>query len=326
MSAHAQTSGVQRGVFETRDVEEITEFLRATYIGNRTTFGAVHGEARWRAVTTATPAIAADHIRSTIDYTGTADPFDYYFFYICRHGRMRVDHVDGEQRLVPGDATFYATGQPFDYDLQSVGLQVLRLPPGRLEQIAEDLTDVPASEVRFASGTPISGAAHRRWTDTFVFVSKALSGSDAPPPSPVLAEGMARLLVATALETFPNTTMDRHLQPGPSHVAPAAARRAMTYIERHADQQVALADIAAAAGTSARALQYGFRRHLDTTPLGYLQQVRLSRAHEDLRAADPTRGDTVAVIAARWGFADPSRFAAAYRAKFAVKPSETLRN
>ena len=56
----------------------------------------------------------------------------------------------------------------------------------------------------------------------------------------------------------------------------------------------------------------------------YLQQVRLGRAHEALRAADPTRV-TVSSIAHRWGFAHLGRFASAYRVKFGQSPSETLR-
>ena len=81
-----------------------------------------------------------------------------------------------------------------------------------------------------------------------------------------------------------------------------------------------------AAGTSARALQYGFRRHLGTTPLRYLGRVRLERARRELQRADPTRGDTVAAIATRWGFANPGRFATAYRAAYGVLPGQTLRN
>ena len=130
---------------------------------------------------------------------------------------MQVDHVDGEQRRVPGDATFYQTGRPFDYDLQNVGLQVLRLPSGRLEQLAEDLTDVPAAQVRFDSGTPVSDHAHRWWVDTFMYISKVLHGYDTEALAPLMVEEMARMLVAAALQTFPNTTMDHQLESAPGH-------------------------------------------------------------------------------------------------------------
>ncbi|GAB7045219.1 hypothetical protein JCM9534A_03450 [Catenuloplanes indicus JCM 9534] len=96
---------------------------------------------------------------------------------------------------------------------------------------------------------------------------------------------------------------------------PVTVRRAVACIDAHA----------AAAGVSVRALQAGFRRHMDTTPLGYLRRVRLERAHRDLQAADPTTGATVTVIARGWGFTDLSRFAADYHAAFGRLPRQTLR-
>ena len=66
------------------------------------------------------------------------------------------------------------------------------------------------------------------------------------------------------------------------------------------------------------------RRYLDATPALYLRQVRLTHAHDDLRAADPTHGDEVATIARRWGFGDPRRFADHYRTAYGRSPSDTL--
>lgn len=67
-----------------------------------------------------------------------------------------------------------------------------------------------------------------------------------------------------------------------------------------------------------------FRRHLDTSPMTYLRQIRLRRAHRDLLTGDPTR-DTVAEIAIRWGFAHTGRFSQVYRIEFGQSPSVTLR-
>lgn len=86
-----------------------------------------------------------------------------------------------------------------------------------------------------------------------------------------------------------------------------------------------LADIAAATGTTGRAVQVAFRRHLDTTPMGYLRRVRLDGAHRDLRNADPTMGVTVAAIAARWGFSHLPRFTSFYQEQYGTLPSQTLR-
>lgn len=106
---------------------------------------------------------------------------------------------------------------------------------------------------------------------------------------------------------------------------PAALRRAVEYIEAHAGEDVTLDEIARAARVGPRALQLAFNRHRGGSPMAYLRQVRLARAHRDLETADPTRGDTVAAIAATWGFANPGRFATMYRAAYGISPSRTLR-
>lgn len=76
---------------------------------------------------------------------------------------------------------------------------------------------------------------------------------------------------------------------------------------------------------TARALQYAFRRHYGTTPTGYLRQVRLDRAHQELRTADPAAGLTVHAVARRWGWSDSSKFTAAYQQQYGQLPSRTLR-
>lgn len=72
-----------------------------------------------------------------------------------------------------------------------------------------------------------------------------------------------------------------------------------------------------------RALSKGFERHLGTTPLRYMIDLRLDRARADLLAASDR--DAVTQVALRWGFAHGGQFAARYRARFGERPSDTLR-
>ncbi|WP_228717474.1 helix-turn-helix transcriptional regulator [Allosaccharopolyspora coralli] len=101
-------------------------------------------------------------------------------------------------------------------------------------------------------------------------------------------------------------------------------RRAVAFIEANPDLDLTLTDIARAANVSPRALQLAFRRHLDTTPMHYLRRVRLDRAHHDLQNAVAGDGTTVTGVAARWGYARPSRFAADYRSAYGEHPHRTL--
>lgn len=105
---------------------------------------------------------------------------------------------------------------------------------------------------------------------------------------------------------------------------PASLRAAVEFVHEHASRPLTVAEIAAAGRCSVRALQEAFHRHLDSTPMAYVQQVRLAGAHADLVAADAGL-ETVNEVSWRWGFTHTGRFAAAYRAAYGVRPSETLR-
>jgi transcriptional regulator GlxA family with amidase domain len=108
------------------------------------------------------------------------------------------------------------------------------------------------------------------------------------------------------------------------HAASSTLCRAIGYIHENAHTDVGLDDIAEAIHLTPRAVQYMFRRQLDTTPLTYLRWVRLQHAHRELLAAN-SHADTVTAIAAKWGWAHPGRFSQAYRAVFGQPPSRTLR-
>jgi transcriptional regulator GlxA family with amidase domain len=106
---------------------------------------------------------------------------------------------------------------------------------------------------------------------------------------------------------------------------PPQLRRALAFIHDNAQSDIGVGDVAAAVGVTPRSVQYMFRRHLGTTPVEYLRQVRLDRAHRELKAADPAV-DTVTAIAGRWGFSHAGRFSIAYKRAFGTEPSQTLRN
>jgi transcriptional regulator GlxA family with amidase domain len=124
---------------------------------------------------------------------------------------------------------------------------------------------------------------------------------------------------------IPDAQMSDHVVSEPGGTCPPTLRRALAFIHDHADGDIGLSDIAAAADLTPRSVQYLFRRYLGATPLEYLRRIRLDHAHRDLQAADPSV-DTVNAIAGRWGFTHAGRFSIAYKQKFGTAPSATLRN
>lgn len=144
--------------------------------------------------------------------------------------------------------------------------------------------------------------------------------------SPLLDEPLAvrqleQMIMTRLLLAHPNTA-SASLQAGVA-IQSRVVARARTLMEEHAGEELTVADIAEAVGVSLRALQEGFRRDLSTSPSAYLRDVRMERAHAQLRLGDPTR-TTVTEIAHRCGFVHLGRFSVEYRRRFGQSPSQTL--
>src|SRR5262249_34115502 len=103
---------------------------------------------------------------------------------------------------------------------------------------------------------------------------------------------------------------------------PAHVRTVAEYLDAHAGEPVRMADLAAVAGVSVRAIQVGFRAHRGCSPTEFLRQRRLELARTRLLSRP---GATVAEIALECGFEHLGRFSAMYRARFGETPAETLR-
>lgn len=192
--------------------------------------------------------------------------------------------------------------------------QVAATEPGRTER-----------PVRFTGYAAVSSSAAQTWRQTYAYIRGIVDELPDTAGHELVVSSVARLLVATALATFPNNALtdptieDRH----DGHVA--TLHRAVAFIDDNANRDITMAEIAEAAHVTIRAVQHAFKRHMGTTPTAYLRRVRLDHAHQELVAADPAE-QTVTGIAYRWGFPSPSRFAVYYRDTYGVLPGHTLRN
>lgn len=202
-------------------------------------------------------------------------------------------------------------------------LQLCYLAPVLLIQVAATEPTPRPGLVRFTSLEPLSQAAAACWNGARSHVAGLLDDPVAAA-QPLLVGNAARLLAIAALATFPNTALTDPTSTDRHDASAATVRRATAFIEEHAHEDIAAADIAACAHVTIRAVQLAFRRHLGTSPIAYLRRVRLDRAHRQLLAADPAR-ESVTSVAYRWGFTSPGRFAAYYRKAYGVLPSQTLR-
>ncbi|WP_330231173.1 AraC family transcriptional regulator [Nocardia sp. NBC_00508] len=323
MSIDTAPAPVERYEFSSTDSAEITDYIDRMYAGNRTRFLDVPPEAAFAARGVATDTMATDRVHSAIGYATDAEPFEYLVFEHLIAGRYLLR--GGEELLMrPGDVAMVPMGVGLSFEVHDLDMSLLRLPMDRVAAAAEGQVGAPAGGLRFHSAQPVSHAMGRYWRELVGVVHRELMDPDSSMCNPLVAEQTTAGIAAAALTTFPNTamTVDYIRDPGP--ITPMALRRAIDHINANADQPLTLTDIADAGGVTTCALQHDFRRHYDTTPLGYLRRVRLERAHAELTAAEPETGQTVAAIAERWGFAHPARFAAAYTVRYGRPPTDTL--
>lgn len=265
--------------------------------------------------------------RHTMALRGTWEPLgETLLFSHLLAGRFVIRSRTAEVSAGPDDVFGYDPDVAMDVSWSDIVMAQVRIQRSVAERVAAEAVGDDRGRVPVAwdlSRPAVPGrAAH--WRRLMHYVTSEVATNTAVQASPLVVRHVNRLVVATALHTFPNTALTG--TPVPAGAAsPDAVRRALAHIDEHAGDDIDLSSIAEAAHVGPRALQRAFRRALDVTPLQHLRSVRLDRAHAELLAADPADGTTVQAVALRWGFGHPGRFAADYRARFERSPSDTLR-
>ncbi|WP_306214209.1 AraC family transcriptional regulator [Actinoplanes sp. RD1] len=315
---------IVRTALDSRDFDEVRDMISRRYVQH---VPRVVGTARdfvFRSRTVSAGEVLIDQPTYRACVAFDTEPFETLLVASVLEGRYSVTGGHRHGRAAAGEVLLYPPGAGLDIVLDHSRQWITQLPMDTVTRVAGRL-GVKAADFRFDAAEPVTAEAGRRWADTVVYLARMLTAPGQSGIHPLLLSTVVDTAAATAVTVFPNTTMALDYVSGPQRTAPAAVRRAVAYIDAHASEPITLEDIATAAGLGVRALQAGFQRHLDTTPVGYLFRVRLEHAHRDLQAADPAGGDTVADVAHRWGFAHLGRFAARYRSAFGRRPSETLR-
>ncbi|MDO3638698.1 helix-turn-helix transcriptional regulator [Mycolicibacterium arseniciresistens] len=236
-------------------------------------------------------------------------------------------HCDGvDSAAGAGDIALMSQPDlPYEVLSEDLTATVLLLDPALVVGAAHGkLEAVKARSLRFEQFTPVNAAAARMWRDTVTYVRDCVLADDTKA-TPLVLGHAGRLLGAVTMSAFPGVVPTAQAAQYRTDASPLLLRRAIAYIEENAGNDIALSDIALAVHISPRAVQYMFRRHLETTPLQYLRRIRLDRAHRELIVADRKR-DTVTAIAAKWGFAHTGRFAVMYREAYGRSPHATLRD
>lgn len=330
--AHPSGSGptdqdpVRRLRLRSADPEEAAHLLRTRYSDHTQLFAGPRNGFRFaltsESIDSSAGRVTIDRVRHSMRMGVLQEPVPAPTVAVPLAGRLRL--VSGRDESAGGPVLLPATAR-FRTEWDDVDVAVGTLDAAGVRRVGAELSGLDPAEIAFTGLNPIS-SDHARYIRALLgHLGRDVLGNDDVMASPLArAEAQHRLAIGL-LVAFPNTS--QYADP-PQHTGaqPATVRRAVEYIDSHATEDIGLTEIAEAARLSPRGLQHAFRQHLNSTPLAYLRRVRLEGAHRDLQAADPTRGDTVATIAARWGFTHAGRFSVLYRQSYGRSPGRTLRS
>ncbi|MER6738363.1 helix-turn-helix transcriptional regulator [Streptomyces puniciscabiei] len=309
--------------FDSADLEVTEDFLSRAYARMR--IGSSTPEAgRAQIRRTAIDPVSVDELALDFEMSYSVTPLGRICLCVVHEGTVQDHRFQGaEDTFGPGDVVLFAPPDlPYSGRICHARYNITMLDPALLAEVAAGPDD--ARPVRLTGHRPRSAAAAGHLSRTIAHLRDSVLADPATADQPLIAATAVQYLAASVLNAFPNTALPEPTAADRRDAHPATLRRALAYIDDNADQPVTVADIAAAAHVTVRALQYAFRRHLDTTPLAHLRRVRLAHAHQDLVAATPDSGESVTAIAARWGFHHPGRFAALYRDTYRRTPHATL--
>ncbi|MGH7004308.1 MAG: AraC family transcriptional regulator [Alphaproteobacteria bacterium] len=247
-------------------------------------------------------------------------------FYLCLvpvAGACHVTQGLSAMRLVPGSFGVVNTTDPISLHWRADCAQlVIKIDRTAVESTVAAHLGRPLARPLEFSREAVAQADAEGFIRLVDFIYRDLD-EDRSAVSSRLGETAAEtLFFNTLLRQVPNNYAEALARPA-SRAAPYYVRRAEEFMRLHAANAVALQEVVAVSGVSARTLFKGFHDFRGTGPMAYLKAVRLDHARQDLAAAGNRR--SVTSIAHAWGFAHLGHFARDYKARFGELPSATRR-
>lgn len=270
--------------------------------------------------------IAVNYITYGGDVRIDPGPLETFFVVqIPLSGRAEIRCGNEQVESKPGLASVVSPTEPLTMRWSSDCAQlIVRIERTALEARLSDMLGVSLRRpLRFKPAMDVESRYGQSWR---LAVETLVADIDRPGSlieHPLVAQQAEQLLMTGLLVAHPSNYSS--VIEGESRAASSrAVSIALEWIESHPKYEHTTASLARAAGVTERALQLGFRKHLNMRPMEYLREVRLQRVRDQLLVSQPD-AVTVAEVAAEWGFLHTGHFAARYQQRFKEKPSQTLR-
>lgn len=252
---------------------------------------------------------SAVRVRRTSKLIAQTDP-GYIKLGLQLRGMSVITQDGRDTALAPGDFALYDTTRPYALDFDSTfKMFVLMFPIEAIRLDRPRLGALTAS--RFSGRHGLGGITSK----LLMAISDGLDQNDLSAEVP-LTDAVFDLLGAAIAER-----LDDALPPDERSERRAMLAKIETYIAMHlGDADLTVQSVADARHVSIRYLQELFADREETVS-GWIRRRRLEQSRRDL--ADPILArNQIATVGARWGFADATAFARAFRQEFGVTPSD----
>lgn len=225
------------------------------------------------------------------------------------HSKINGLDIDGEHLMCrPGDCSFELV-TPEDFDIFGIVIK---------QQTLMHAAETQGIELNWEDLVQHGRLALPKATldSTRYVLARMLKQNSNLPPSRVQQD----LIIMAMLELLQKESHNETI--------PASFQRrkyivdtVKSFLHQHHDEPVTITQLCDIANVSRRTLQYSFETVLGISPLQYLRVSRLNGVRRRLILSD--QQESIADIAAQWGFWHLSQFAKDYKQLFGELPSQT---
>lgn len=247
----------------------------------------------------------------------------YYLIQLADTGT--IHYINGGQNceVTPHQGMVTSPTRPLQirYGPDSRGL-IFKIAKPALERHLTALTGAPIGPpLIFDAAVPSASQFAGRYRRLLDYVVGELEASAALVDAPLLTARIEETFM-TALLTGQSHTYTHWFEGEPASVALSQVKQVEDFVRADPSRRHTIEDFVELTGVSGRSLYRAFQIHRGYSPMVFVREMRLRRAHDRLGA--PAASDNVTRIAQECGFDHLGRFGQVYRARFGETPSQTL--
>ena len=246
---------------------------------------------------------------------------DMFAITLTLGGTAEVVHARDRLTMRTGDLLLIEPGAPFTLNM-SGDFRPLTLWMGRsaLERaVSNELGFALTDPLKFEGGPLIGPSQTAQIVRAMVSICEDLGSREPGLTLPRVSKHAEMLLLSMLISLIPHN-YSAALGAETSEAAPYYVKRVIRYVSDNLRNDIAFSDLVEASGVSARSLHSAFQRFVGHPPMAFVKSMRLDLARLELIQSE---GRDVTGIAFDCGFSQLSKFAADYKKRFGISPSQT---